>query len=63
MRIFFFLLLSLLSITAYSWGDEKVYTNEDLEQYQEKEKPSVSVIPQKSISYGDLMRRSGRLDP
>jgi hypothetical protein len=63
MRIFFFLLLCLLSIAAYSWGGDKVYTNEDLEQYQKKGKPSVEVIPRTSITYGELMRRSGSLEP
>ncbi len=63
MRIFFFLLISLLSLAAYTWGDDKVYTNEDLEKYQKKGKPSVEVIPKKSISHSELMRQSSRLEP
>ena len=63
MRIIFFLLLSLLSVAAYSWGDDKVYTNEDVEQYQQKREPSVAGVPKTSISYDELMRRSGKLEP
>jgi len=55
--------ISVLFTSVYSWGGNKIYTNEDLEQYREKPNPSISVIPEKSISYDELMRRSGKLQP
>jgi hypothetical protein len=63
MKTVFFLALSLLTIAANSWGGDKIYTNEDLEQYQQKERPSVLVIWQDSIPYDDPIRQSERLEP
>ena len=59
----FFLLIGILFFSSYSWGEDNVFTNEDLQKYQSKGKPSATVTPGETITYSELMRRSGKLQP
>ena len=59
-----FLFIGMLLFSSFSWGEDKVFTNEDLEKYQGKNNPPDSVVPRETISYSELMRRSGsKLQP
>jgi hypothetical protein len=56
----FFLLIGILFFSSYSWGEDNVFTNEDLQKYQSKGKPTATAVPRETISYSELMRRNGK---
>ena len=53
----------MLFYAPYSSGEDGVFTNKDLQKYQDKGKPSSTVPPRETITYDELMRRSGKLQP
>lgn len=59
----FFLLIGILFLSSHSWGEDNVFTNKDLQKYQDKGKPAATVPLRETITYNELMRRSGKLQP
>jgi hypothetical protein len=56
-----FFLSIMLVFSSLSWAEDKVFTNEDLQKYQDKRKPSTTAKPGETITYEELMRRDGKL--
>ena len=58
-----FSLIVIMFFVPDSWGEDSVFTNKDLQKYQDKGTPTATVTPKNTISYSDLMKRSGKLQP
>ncbi len=59
-RIIFYIFIVTLFLPRTSRGEDKVFTNEDLQKYQVKNNPPASAVPRETITYEELMRRSSK---
>ena len=59
LNIFSLLFITILFFSSISRGDDKVFTNKDLQKYSDDGKSSV-IFNREAISSGELMKRSGK---
>lgn len=57
LAIFSILFITMLFFSSNSWGEEKVYTNKDLQKYSDEGKSSV-IFKREAISSDEKMKRS-----
>jgi hypothetical protein len=62
-KIILFLFFIFLVCPPLSRGEDKVYTNKDLQKYQDVNTSSITVVNGGTITYEELMRRAPKMKP